>query len=600
MGDNGGTDASGLEQSFTAALKAARSAPDSDDAWDHLEELADKLQRPDEVAELYVELLDGKLDPDRRTRLSKRAVQFHDEWFGDNPEVMNALLTKIITSDPEAEWAFERLSVVLTVAERWSDLLGLHDRTLETTRDPSRRKKLLDDAAHVAKDFADDPGRAVDYMQALLELEPDNGKLAANIERLLDRQRRWEDLIELWQAQIPRLPVDEGRNRRVRIAEVFLRRLEAAGPALDELRVLLDESPGHPEACAQLEIIVDFEAAPPEIRLAALSLLRTNYDAADRGPDFVAVLERAVGFAEGEDRTALHREAGVRLAILGRDEEAMGHYRGLLVDSPTDTDARKQLRQLARRSSLHPAHADALVAAADAAGDDVHRIALLLEAADLVQESIGDTDRAITLYERVLELAEADPSLALAAAHRLNELLATAERSAERLAVLERLASLERASSVRRAILGEAGRLADELGGADRALAAWQARLETDEGDLEALEATVTLLEKHERWVPLVDALRRRAKAAPLPLQSRADLVRVATIQEQRLEAAAEAIDTWLEIRTQFGDDPEVVAALDRLLSQASRWTQLAEIIDHAAQRRRAGSARLLSRLGHL
>ena len=169
MGDS--SDSSGLEQSFTAALKAARSAPDSDDAWDHLEELADKLQRPDEVAELYVELLGGKLEADRRDRRSKRAVQFHDEWFGDNPEVMNVLLSKIIAADSGAEWAFERLSVVLTVAERWSDLLGLHDRTLEVTRDPERRKKLLDDAAHVAKDFADDPGRAVDYMQALLELE---------------------------------------------------------------------------------------------------------------------------------------------------------------------------------------------------------------------------------------------------------------------------------------------------------------------------------------------------------------------------------------------------------------------------------------------
>ncbi|MCA9649880.1 MAG: tetratricopeptide repeat protein [Myxococcales bacterium] len=598
MGDS--SDSSGLEQSFTAALKAARSAPDSDDAWDHLEELADKLQRPDEVAELYVELLGGKLEADRRDRLSKRAVQFHDEWFGDNPEVMNALLSKIIAADSGAEWAFERLSVVLTVAERWSDLLGLHDRTLEVTRDPERRKKLLDDAAHVAKDFADDPGRAVDYMQALLELEPGNVKLASNIERLLDRQRRWEDLVELWQAQIPRLTIDEARTRRVRIADVFLTRLEAAGPALDELRVLLDESPGHADGCAQLEKIVDFDGAPDEVRLAALTLLRTNYDAVDRGTDFVAVLQRAVAFAQGDDRSALLRETGVRLAILGRDAEAMAHYGRLLAHSPTDTDARKQLRQIARRSGLHAEHADALVAAADAASDDVHRIALLLEAADLMHESVGDTDRAISLYERVLGLSEADPSLALSAAHRLNELLATAERSTERLAVLERLAGLERASSVRRAVLGEAGRLADQLGDPDRALAAWQARLDTDESDLEALEAMVELLEKHERWEPLVETLRRRAEVAPLPLQTRADLVLVARVQEEQLEATAGAIETWLAIRGKFGDDADVVEALDRLMSQTSRFEELATIIDEAAQRRRSGSARLLSRLGDL
>lgn len=594
-------DGSGLEQSFTSALRAARGAPDSDDAWNHLEELADKLQRPEDVAELYAELLDGKLAPALRDQLSRRAVQFHDEWFGDNPEAMNELLTRILTADPDAQWAFERLSVVLTVAERWPDLLSVYDRTLETTRDKARRAKLLDDAAHVAKDFADDPGRAVDYMQALLELQPDNPKLAANIERLLDRQRRWEDLIELWQARIPRQPVDEARATRVRIAAVFLEHLEAAGAALEELRSLLDESPGHAEGCALLERIVDVEPAPVDIRLSALALLRTNYDAVDRGPDFVAVLERAVKFAAAEERTALHREAGVRLAILGRDEAAMSHYARLLADAPTDTDARKQLRQLARRSGLHGAHADALVSAADAATDDGPRIALLLEAADLVQESVGDTDRAIALYDRVLELSEADPSMALSAAHRLNELLASAERSAERLAVLERLANLERASSVRRAVLGEAGRLADELGDPDRALQAWESRLEgSSSQDLEALDATVSLLEKHQRWEPLVDALHRRAEAVPLAQQSRADLVRVAEVQERHLESIDDAIDTWLGIRERFGDEDDVVASLDRLMSQASRYPELAQIIEQSAQHGRLDAAKLLARLGDL
>ncbi|MEM9460609.1 MAG: tetratricopeptide repeat protein [Myxococcota bacterium] len=598
MGETG--DSSGLEQSFTAALRAARGAPDSDDAWDHLEELADKLQRPEDVAELYKSLLDGKLAVALRTTLSQRAVQFHDEWFGDNPEAMNELLTRILEQDATALWAFERLTVVLTVAERWSDLLGLYDRTLEGTRDKNRRRKLLDDAAHVAKDFADEPSRAVDYMQSLLEIEPDNAKLAANIERLLDRQQRWEDLIALWQTRIPRLPVDEGRTTRVRIAAVYLERLESAQAALEQLRTLLDEAPGHADGCTQLERIVDFAAAPAEVRLAALSLLRTNYDAVDRGPDFVSVLERAVAFAEGDERTALHREAGVRLAILGRDEEAIGHYARLLADSPTDTDARKQLRQLARRSGLHGTHADALVTAAEAADDDGPRIALLLEAADRVQESVGDADRAIALYGRVLELSEADPAMALSAAHRLNELLESAGRATERLPVLERLATLERASSVRRAVLGEAGRLADELGDPDRALAAWQARLDGDDQDLEALEATVTLLEKHERWEPLVNALHRRAQAVPLAQQSRADLVRVAEVQERKLESISDAIDTWLRIRERFGDDDDVVESLDRLMAQASRFPELAQIIEQSAQRGRLDSSRLLARLGDL
>src|SRR4029079_7775144 len=135
--------------------------------------------------------------------------------------------SKILAADPDALWAFEQLTVVLSVAERWKDLLGLYDRTLELTSEPTRRKKLLDDAAHVAKDFADDPGRAVDYMQALLELEPGNTKLASAIERLLERQRRWEDLVELWQAQIPRLSLEGAPQAPARRADGLLQPLRA-------------------------------------------------------------------------------------------------------------------------------------------------------------------------------------------------------------------------------------------------------------------------------------------------------------------------------------------------------------------------------------
>ncbi|MEM6994258.1 MAG: hypothetical protein AAF721_27330, partial [Myxococcota bacterium] len=404
-----GSKSKALEQSFAAALKAARGSPDSEDAWAHVEELADTLQRPDEVAEAYRDILDGRLEAAVRDTVSRRAVSFHEEWFGDVPEQMHALLSRIIARDPAADWAFGRLTVVLTVAERWEDLLGLYDSTLETTRDPARRRQLLDDAAHVAKDFADQPGRAVDYLQALLDVDPSNEKLAGVIERLLERQSRWEDLVDLWQGRLALMSVDQARDTRVRIAACFLDKLEAPGSALEELRALVDESPGHPAGCVQLERIVDSEAADHETRLAGLTLLRANYDAVARGSDFVAVLQRAIGFAEPAARVGLQREAAQRLAIEGRDAEAMGHYAALLAENPTDTDARKQMRALARRSDLALQHADALQAAAEAASDDGQRIALLLETAELSTESLGDPARAVALYDQALSLSEADP-----------------------------------------------------------------------------------------------------------------------------------------------------------------------------------------------
>lgn len=590
-------DASGLDRSFAAALRAAETAPESEDAWDHLEDLADKLQRPDEVAAAYRSVLEKQLPADVFAVLSERAYQFHDEWFGDTPEKITGILSRIIELDNGADWAFERLSVMLTSSAQWADLLDLYDKTLAATQDKGKRRRLLNDAAQAAKDFADEPDRAADYMQQLLLLEPENEQLVTSLERLLERQERYRDLIGLWESRVSRLKGEAARNVRVQVAVCWLEKLDEPGRALDVLRELVSESPGHGEACKQLERVLELTDADLSIRQGALSLLRKNYLVAQRPEDVVRVLERALAFVEEDERRPIHRELGSRLAILGRDEDALSHYRELLIAEPTDADARKQLRQLAKKTGREDLRAAALVAAAEASSG-AQRDAVLLEAAHLHRKVLNDTDRAIELYSQVLTSEDAEESVALTAAHNLSELLASAERHEERLAVLEKLATLERSAAVRRFVLGEAAELADQLGAPDRALANWRPVLDADAHDLEALGAVIDLLERNERWAELAEALGQRARAKVAPLQRRADLVRVAEVQRHHLDLGLEAIETWLSIRRDFGEDEETVSALDRLMSEVGRYQELADVLGSAARQRRDGTGTLLARLG--
>jgi tetratricopeptide (TPR) repeat protein len=588
------------DKSFTAALKAAENSPDSEDGWDHVEDLADQLQRPDEVGELYRTVLETDLSRDVRNTVAERAVQFHEEWFGDTPDAITQLLTNIMEKDPSADWAFDRLVVTLTSAEQWGELLTVYDRRLDTTRDPGTRKQLLDDATGVARDFAKQPERAADYLRQLLDLDPKNEKRAAALERLYERQERYADLIDLWKQRAERLDPGEARKLRVKIATCFLDRLDDSEQALGALERIVTESPGHEKACEQLERILSLGAAEEGIRLRALSLLRKNYQASERPEDVVRVLEQALGFVADEDAPQVRREIGTRLAILGKDTEAMAHYTALLEHEPADTDARKQLRQLAKRSDRSDLHAGALIAAAEGSEDPALSSALVLDAAQIYRDFLDDTEKAIELYTKVLGTEDVEPSTALAAAHSLNELLASAGRSEDRLAVLEQLGKLERASAVRRSLLGEAAMLAAQLGQLDRALEDWNRRLEADDRDLEALDAIVEVLETSERWGELVDALRRRASATTRSQQRRADLIRAASIQKEQLEDVGAAIDTWNSVREEFGDAPDVLAALDGLMATAMRWGELADVLQQSAGTGREQAARLLSRLGDI
>ncbi|HZO14766.1 MAG TPA: hypothetical protein VFB62_15940, partial [Polyangiaceae bacterium] len=589
-----------MDRAFAAAMRAAEEAPDSVDAWEHLRELADKLQRPDDVAELYRTVLERRLARDVFARVAERAVQFQEEWFGDAPDKISALLMRIIELDPTVDWAFERLSLMLTSSEQWEELLGVYDRTLAHIQDRERRRRLLHDAAQAAKDFAGQPERAAGYMQQLLGIEPHNAGLVTQLERLLEKSERWSDLINLWDSRVDQLNPEERRETYLRIAACWLDKLGDAQRALDVVRKLVTDHPGLAPACELAERILGREKAELSTRRQALSLLRKNYLVADRPDDVIRVLEQALEFVEQDERRPLYREAATRLAIVGRDVEAIEHYRKLLLGDPTDADARKQMRQLAKRSGREDLHARALVDAAEAAGDGSLKTATLAEAAHLHRTALDDASGAIELYTRVLESPETEPSVALSAAHSLNELYAAADRASERLKVLEKLASLERSSAVRRHALGEAARLAEQLGEPDRALKDWKPVLDQDEHDQEALAAVAALLERNGRWEELIEALRRRSSAPLLPQQKRADLVRIAEVQEHELDQPEEAITTWLTIREELGEDDQVLTALDGLMSRTGRHRELAELLGEAAGRAHMRAASLLVRLADI
>ncbi|MFK7990434.1 MAG: hypothetical protein AB8I08_30710 [Sandaracinaceae bacterium] len=585
------------EEQFAAALAAAEAEPDNDAAWDELEEFAEELQRPDEVGAAYRTVLAGDVSPELAASLGERAAGFHEEWFAEDSPHLVEVLTRVLELDPSADWALQRLTVVMTVGERWAELLGLYDRSLAAASDDGRREQLLEEAAQLAKDFAGEPDRAIDYLGQLRTLRPKDKRLVSSLERLLERQSRWAELIELWRSRVASAKPKEALALRSRIAACYLDNLEDAASTLSEVRSLLEDG-ADPEAnLALLERVVALEGADGETRGGALDILRERYESADRGEDVVRVLGVALGFSEGADEVSLHRELGERLASRGEAAVAMSHWASVLALSPASEDAQEQLAQLASDADAHDRYADALVAAADASSPGPRQYALLVEAGDVRAAQLDDRDTAIGLYQRVLD-ADARAATKLTVARRVEKLLDAAERYAERLVVLEGLAELETDPVEQRRILGQCARLAQRLDDASRALGFWQQRLEANASDLEALDAMIELTEQIERWDLHVDALRRRVGAEVPSLQRRLDLARIANTQAGRLEQVEDAIATWEGIQTDFGEDHETVDALFELCVRAGRFEQIYDLLGRASLRDAARAAEILARVG--
>ncbi|MBN1653606.1 MAG: tetratricopeptide repeat protein [Deltaproteobacteria bacterium] len=578
------------------ALDAVRSHPDLQENWDEVEELADTLQRPTDVKELYRSVLETDLSTSLASEIGQRAVRFQEDWYGEDSADLPELLLRILEIDPNAEWAFQRLTVAYTVSERWDELLALYDRSINLTNETGRQMQLLDEAAHVAKDFAQQPDRAIDYLTRLLSLDLANTTLAASLERLLERQNRYSDLVQMWRSRLGVLPAKEVKKARQRIAATAFEKTGDASTALAEVKMILKDSPGDSDAYSLLEKILQADFASAQDRREALALLKKRFGEIDRPEEVVRVLESSLSFVRQEERKATLRELTERLVNLGQAPRAIEYQAALLVLEPTP-EVQELLLALAEQTHLYERYANAFVEAAEACEDARRSIELLMEAAKARQEQIGDEATAIELYQRVFT-SEADPDKKLAAGRRLNQLLAKTDRRQHRLSVLTVLPSLESEESERKRVLGQLAQLAAEMGDQALAIQAWNSRIEMDAVDVEALSALIEIRHQNSEWQQLLELLRQRLESAISEKQKRADLVRIATIYSEKLNERDAAIEVWREIQQRFGESGETVSALTTLLSASERWAELAQIIEAAAERETARFTELQVRLG--
>lgn len=568
---------------FDAAVAAVKKTPADLDTWDRIEDLADELNCPDEVASLYKEVLAQDLPMEVILTLGERAANFFEEWFGDDPAALQDVLIRVLEVDPEAEWAFQRLTVVFSVTERWDEMFRFYDRAIEATPDQARRIQLLEEAAQVAKDVASQPDKAITYLLRLVPLKPGDTQLEHSLERLLERYERWADLIALWEGQLAGQTAEDRESSRLRIAGCWLDNLGDPAKALEAVRPLLADADDDKPACGLLERIVTDAGAPAAVRSNALDLLRLHYESTERPREVVRVIEAAIEITAPESSKDLREEAGARLAALEDDLAAMNHYAALLALDPSLTSIQEKMHELARRSSNFARYAEGVAAAAEACAEVPRKVALLAEAARVRLDMLEDEESAIRFYQAAMELQGLEPEEEHRVARRLSELLARADRPKERLGVLERLAQTDPNPASRRNVIAEAARLAERLGETERALELWKSRTDADEDDLFALDAMIGLLDKDGRWQRLIDTLGLRVAKTLSDIQRRADLVRIATIHDQELGAPEQAVEAWLRVQNECGENTETVDALADLYGRTGRWNELVELLERAS-----------------
>lgn len=370
------------------------------------------------------------------------------------PDLALAAYQAIVADEPSNLDALEGLCRIYRKAQQWPELVTALLRRADATPTPARARDARAEAAEVLEFHLNEPARARDLYQQVLQDDPGHSRAGDALVRGYERAGDFAALAALLEQRADARSGEERLALMTRIAEVYEDRLDDASEAIRRYRAVLD---------------LDAE------QLDALRGLDRLYAKTGRYQELLDNLEQQIRLAATpRQKIALHeRIAGVY------EEEFLDHERAaqaleeILRIDPSHPGALSNLARHYQKLERWEELADLYDRKLRAAADDDQKVEMLLARGELLAAQIGSPERAMQAYEAAVALRP-EHSGALEALARLREKSGDADAA---LAAIEALA--EQASGEARAEQYQrAARLLEARGDRDGAIERYKLALD--------------------------------------------------------------------------------------------------------------------------
>ncbi len=372
---------------------------------------AESLERIFRTAERYAELADTlskKADilevlPEKKAALFQAASIEEDVL--ERPESAIAVYRKILDLDTEDLRAIDSLIKLYLSHARWTDLLGVYTQKADLALDHDEKKNIYYQVGAVYERELKDVPSAIDTYNRILELDPDDVQALSRLDVLYQMAENWPELLTILQheAELANDPA-ESISYQYRIAELYEKKLDDVGRAIELYRDLLHQMSDHAPTLAALEGIKRGERDP----LAAALVLEPIYDATGEWKKLVSVLEVQVKHAEDafSKIELLHRIARLEEEMVGDYGAAFSVYARAVTLDVTNEESLSSFERLAMAvgkwadvATLYDVELQKL------REEQPERfVDLGLRLAQVFETQLEDVDNAIGRYRLVLEV----------------------------------------------------------------------------------------------------------------------------------------------------------------------------------------------------
>lgn len=550
---------------FLTLQKSFREAPGDAEITSTLERLAAESEIQEELADLYNEVIPSVSDEALRLSLLRRiAVIYRDEL--NRPEQAAKFVERVQKLSPGDAEVLAELERLYRKLDDKRGLVSVLRRKLEQLQlGGADRQAVSKEMAQLLESEIGDVDATIEAFRAMLALNPDDMSALEGLSEVAFRENRSPELIFALTELAART---EGAKKADYLVQLGEAQVGTANPlaGVEAFRAALEVQPQHPGAVAQLGLLLRDEGPA---QLAAASVLAPLYGRTGAFNEQINCLDILLRGEEdsGARKRLLLEIADIFDGKLGRIEQAFRCLQQALREDLEDDAVRAQVERLARANDLFEELAGFYLDEIDRSSEPRQIQSLRKRAADVFHHQLGDNERAINEYSKVLDASPGD----LEALQALEALYKASGAFAQLGEVYRRRIAQAEDRETRVLLMRELARVqADQLGDGAGAIATLRRLLDLEPGDTAAMSRLAELSEAAGRTAELEEILARlietESAAGRQPIEAQARLARL------KLEQAGDRAG-GLRLATEvLGLDPsrvELIGTLQETLAEA-------------------------------
>ena len=563
------------DRGFSSLCEAFREQPSDADTLNRIEMLASEHERFSTLAELTGDLAASVDDASLSRSLWIKTAQIHDTQLQDM-DASVAAYRKVLEADPSDFEVLDALEGLYRGAQRWHELVGILRMRVEATADPDDKIGVLAEMARIQADLLEDAEQAIRLQNEILELDPSSRRALGALDDLLARQGNWTDLADNVERQLAM--TDDAHEQTallLRLADLREQRMDSTVSAIEIYRDVLANDASNPAALGALERLL--ESAEHQATVA--DILEPIYKEVGAAARLVDVYEIQAHHATAPERRVelFHEIAKLQEFSVSDLHGAFESFARAFRADPGHPQTREELERLSAAVGGGDALASVYEQVVATLDDPELAVGFLLRAAEIRENELGQVDRAVEHYQKVLQLDEEHHH----SADALERLFQQTERYEDLASIYRRKARmLPSPADQREQLIKAAAIYEDILDKPTDAMAVHRQVLEVDPDDIESLDRLIELQMRLGKWEELLATYERKSEVITDAEVRKQLFTAIGRVHEDQLEDSERAIEAYQRVLAIDPDDLSALGRLDGLFEQTGQWRDLLQVLE--------------------